>query len=295
MNPATLSAVHARVRAFAARFRTPLTMLAVIVFVGGAFISARELDFSKVRLLPVLINFLALGPAMFCLSVIGLQQLARLAGTRIAFRAAWRAMIYGGVAELLPVPGSAIARGAALVKSGAGFKNSAIVMAWSTAQTLGVAGTIGAVPIFLVYPAFGGALGAASVCVLAASVMWMARQTGNVLAIVAVKVAMVFGSALRAILGFAAIGHPIPPVKSLVFAIEGALTSIVGIVPAGIGVGEVFSAAMALTVAVAPAAAFLAKAVNRLIGLVFLGVLFTAERLSAARVPPPDAPPTGQS
>ena len=159
----------------------------------------------------------------------------------------------------------------------------------------GVAGTIGAVPIFLVYPAFGAALGAASVCVLAASLMWMARQTGNVLAIVAVKVAMVFGSALRAILGFAAIGHPIPPVKSLVFAIEGALTSIVGIVPAGIGVGEVFSAAMALTVAVAPAAAFLAKAVNRLIGLVFLGVLFTAERLSAARVPPPDAPPTGPS
>ena len=38
MNPATLSAVHARVRAFAARFRTPLTMLAVIVFVGGAYL-----------------------------------------------------------------------------------------------------------------------------------------------------------------------------------------------------------------------------------------------------------------
>lgn len=291
MNPALFSAIHAQVRAFASRFRTPLTILAVMVLVGGTIVCARELDFAKIRILPVLLNFLVLGPAMFCLSVLGLQQLARLVGTKIGFWEALRAMIYGGVAELLPVPGSAIARGAALVKSGAGLKKSAIVMAWSTVQTLGLSGMIGAVPIILVYPAFGSLLGGASICLFAVSMLWMARQTGNVIAIVSVKIAMIFGSALRAILGFAAIGHPIAPIKSLVFAIEGALTSVVGIVPAGIGVGELFSAALALTVAVPPAAAFLAKVVNRLIGLVFLGLLFAADRLLAAgRVKESDAP-----
>jgi uncharacterized protein (TIRG00374 family) len=84
---------------------------------------------------------------------------------------------------------------------------------------------------------------------------------------------MVGVSILRLALCFWAIGHPASISQAMAFSLSGVVGSAVSIVPAGLGVRELVSSAIAPFAGLDPAAAFIATATDRLVELVILLVL----------------------
>lgn len=74
-------------------------------------------------------------------------------------------------------------------------------------------------------------------------------------------------TALRIVCAFAIIGFTLPIESGLIFSFATIAGSAAAIAPAGLGISEAFSAGLAPIVSVAPATAFLAVALNRIVGL----------------------------
>ncbi len=246
-----------------------MTTIAVAVFIVGFYIAAREVDLDKIHSLPVLLNAVVVNPIVILVSAISLRQMALVGGHSLTFRTAFEATVYGRAAEFLPVPGTVIASGTALIRSGVNARMTASVMTASALLLLALSGLIGGVPIYLTYPALGVLVLGVSSAVCLATTWWIHSRVGlrHTVLISLVRLTNVALSIVRAFLSFAAIGAQVPLHKITVFAVNGTLTSIIGIVPAGIGIGELMAMGLALTVAVPPATAFLAIAVNRLTGM----------------------------
>lgn len=81
---------------------------------------------------------------------------------------------------------------------------------------------------------------------------------------------------LRLIIAFATFGVTIGWVDAALYAIAPTLGAAVAIVPAGLGVNEAIAAGLATLIAASSASAFLAIALNRVLGLVAGGAMVLA-------------------
>jgi len=269
--------VRQGLREIATRYRIPLLVASMALFVGGSVWSIGNLDLepAAVSVAPILLVLIVLVPLGILVSAWNLQLLARTVETRISLAHSIAATAYGRIAEILPIPGAAMVRGAALLGSGANFGAMIGVLAWSSLMTLATAGLFAAIPVLLRFPLQGWVIMAGSACAFVASVAWVARRAGLgiVGGMIAVRFLTLILTTLRFAACFAAISAIVPPVDTLLFVVGSTLTTYIGIVPAGLGIGESISAALAVVVGVAPAAAFLAAAINRISGLVVSGVV----------------------
>ena len=128
--------------------------------------------------------------------------------------------------------------------------------------------------------ALGGAIGSA------ASFSWLARTAGPALALQA-GLHRLSGMALIAVrlhFAFLTLGVSVPLADTLPFALANIAGSAASIAPAGLWISETLAAGAAVTVKIAPAAAFLAVGLDRLICLSASGLLalFTGRQRSAA-------------
>ena len=274
---ATLSEQVAKIRTVGSRWRLPLTLGAAAVFIIGLGMSARYLDlnWSQVSIAPILLILLCLGPLGLVLAAISLQLSARAVGRRIGFRDALAASAIGRISEILPVPGGAMVRGAALVRSGAGLGESTWIVTLTAFLTLSMATALGSVPFMATGSPVGYIVLIAGGGGTLVSILWIVRRAGA--AVAAAMVVLRLGNLVlgvaRVSAAFAAIGLALGPVDAALFVICATLGTSVAIVPAGLGVAEVIAAALALLVQVPPAGAFLAVALNRVVGLVMSGVV----------------------
>ncbi|WP_271077447.1 hypothetical protein [Aurantiacibacter sp. MUD61] len=286
-----LISLSAALRAFSARNRIALTVIAVLLFGGGMVWAVGQLDVTLASLewRPLLVVVLVFVPLDIALSALNLSLLAKIVDTRISAKDSLVATVIGRVAEVLPIPGAALVRGAALLRSGASFKAMIGVLAVSSLMTLALAGVFAAIPLLPREPWLAYVLLAGSVLVFIGSMGWVARKAGAAIvsAMLALRLGILALTTLRFVACFLVIGSIVPVRDALLFVVGGTVTTYVGILPAGLGVSEGISAALALLIGVLPAAAFLAAAINRLCGLGVGGVIALAMIATGAYQPRP--------
>lgn len=258
-----------RARAFAEQWRKPILAVALIAFVVGFAISVREigLDLATIRPVPLIVLAAVTVPLSIAYSAVNMMLMANAAGVSIGFRGGVTISVIAQASEILPLPGGAIVRAASLVRAGGSTVQSAqlvllFALLWVATAAVGAG-------LALAHLGWGAAFLAIGVATWLALFAWLATRFGTRLALVAgglrlVGVALV---AWRLSLAFAAIGLVLAPADCLAFAFAMILGSTAAIVPAGLGVAEGLSALMAGPSGIDPAAAFLAVALNRVLGL----------------------------
>jgi len=262
-------------RKAAARWRVHLIVAAAALFAVGLGVSIGSLDltWNQVAIGPALLILGGLGPLTLVTASLSLQLSATAVGRQIGFRDGLSVSAVGSIAELLPLPGGAMVRGAALMRAGAGVRDSTWIVMLTAVLTLSMATALGSAPLIAAGSGLGYLFLAAGSGGTLVSVVWIARRarTSLALAMVALRLVILVLGVARVSAAFAAIGLAIRPIEATLFVISSALGSAVSIVPAGLGISEAIAAALALLVAVPPAAAFVAVALNRILGLFVSG------------------------
>lgn len=263
-----------QVQAMANRWRLPLTVTAAgLFFVGLGFsITSLDLRWDQVSLTAILL-IIVLGPFSLALAAMSLQLTARAVGRHIGFLNGVAVSAIGSIAELLPLPGGAMVRGAALMRAGAGLRESTWIVTLTAVLTLGMAAVLASLPLIAAGSVTGYAFLGGGAAGTFLSIMWIMRRTGLVVAaaMIATRLGILALGVVRVSAAFAAIGLPVGPIEAGLFVISTALGTTVAIVPAGLGVSEAIAAALASLIEVPPAAAFLAVALNRALGLCVSG------------------------
>jgi hypothetical protein len=251
--------------------KLPATILGVALLIGGTFWSLARLDigWSEVRLLPLVANLVLAQSALLAIAAITLRLSAKAVGTEIGFREALRFVAFATFAEILPLPGGALVRGAALMRSGASLGGAtsivtltailslALLVAMSAAALIGL-GTPEALPV----------LGLALVGLLASFAV-IARRAGFALslAILAIRLFTAAAGAVSIYLALVTLAQPAGILEAALLTVSATLGSAVMVIPAGIGISEGIAAGLATLTNVAPEAAFLAVAIHRALGL----------------------------
>ncbi|NCP18298.1 MAG: hypothetical protein GW855_03960 [Erythrobacter sp.] len=277
----------AMVRDALSRRRRSMLTLATILFVGGLAWAFRSAGIAIADLAwRWLLAAGALGMVGVILNGVELSWCARALGKRVPAGEAIQLSSMGILSNLLPIPGSVLVRGGALVARGAGMAESGRVLLFVGLLRLAVAGAITGIallPLTLGIPVIAGSLVATMVLFAL-----IARIGGvaNALMLLALRMGMLATVAVQLLLCFRALGVDAVLRDSALQAIAPVVGSAVGIVPGGLGVSEAIGAALAVLISASPALAFAALALNRMAGYAcaFLTVLgFQARDLAARR------------
>ncbi|MBX7536185.1 flippase-like domain-containing protein [Qipengyuania sp. GH1] len=266
---AKLQPVLASLKRYRAQLRVAMLVLAFAIFVSGAALSIDRLALkpSDLVLAPLMLLSLGIVPVAIAYSSINMMLMGKAVGAPIGFVEGMRISVFAQVAELLPIPGGAIVRTAALMNRGAGtLRSTGVVLAFALLW-VSVAAVGGGLALLNTGIAgqtllVAGLVGSIGICA------WLANRFGWRIALPALGLRL-FGIALvsvRTVLAFAAIGLALGWSDSLAFVFGIILGSAASIVPAGLGIGEGISALLAVPLAVAPEAAFLAVGLARLVG-----------------------------
>jgi len=266
-----LEALHGRV-AFLRKHRTPFTIAASVIFLVGLVWSFQKLNLSlsELDIWPALGLFFVMAPLGILYGAIGLIILVHIAGgTKINLAESVKITAYAQLAESLPLPGGAIVRTAALMKSGVKTTKSvglvvATAILWISVAALGAGGVLITQGSILGYALFG--VGLLAVLPVITWIFKLSDVSITALIIFHRMVGVVM-MAIRILLAFAILKLTVSFETALFFTFANIAGSATSLAPAGLGVGEVFAAAMADLVKVLPATAFLAIALNRIIGL----------------------------
>lgn len=253
-----------------------LAAAAALFSVGvGLSVSALKLSWDQIALGPLLLILVLLGPLTLALASVTLQVTAWAVGRRIGFREGVAVSALGSIAELLPVPGGAMVRGAALLRAGARLAESTWVVTLTAGLTFSMSAVAGSAPLVAGGSVVGYLFLAAGLAGTGVATGWIACRAGLrvALAMIVLRVGSLGLAVIRVSMAFAAISMAVGPIDAALFVIGTTLGQAVSIVPAGLGLGEGLAAALALLIDVPPAAAFVAVALNRILGLVVSGAL----------------------
>lgn len=128
------------------RRRSLLLVAAALLFLGAMAFAVGSLPDGElhVRWPLVVLTGVVGAPALLVMNGVEYAMSARLVGHRVDRRDAMAVAVYGGAANLLPLPGTALVRLQALTRQGAGVRRAAgstgiVAIAW-----LGAAGFVGA-------------------------------------------------------------------------------------------------------------------------------------------------------
>ncbi|WP_159437136.1 lysylphosphatidylglycerol synthase domain-containing protein [Parasphingorhabdus marina] len=254
------------------RFRRSVLIVAVLALVAGIYLSLRNQPelLQDVQWTPLVVLALFAVPVTMFFNALEFVLSARLIGHRVGMKSAVETTIVGSVANLLPIPGGAIVRVAALKSEGAsvakGTSTMIFVVAIWAAVSFGysgiwlVAGGIGMLGLLFLMIGLAGAIACFA----------MSRQLLDDSLITAQLFACKFGlvlfDALRLYLCLLALGVMAGFGQASVLTVSGFVGASFSIVPAGLGIREGVSALLGPLVGLTAAAAFMASAANRLVG-----------------------------
>jgi hypothetical protein len=215
-------------------------------------------------------------PATVFLNAAAYQISARLWGRRESLPMALRVTVAGTIANLAPVPGAALVRVAALRAVGMSWRESAA--ATSAVSLVWVAVSLFYSAAWLIVfdrQAFSVAASLGGIVTVMLAIRFTPVGRRYLLAVTTlISVGLVLVDVVRLYLAFhsLSINADFGAVSTLVAA--SALSSLAGIFPAGVGLREYLSAAMSPLVGLPVEATIIAAAINRLLGLAVLVILF---------------------
>lgn len=252
------------------KWRKPLLLGGLGIFVIGCTLSIIDLgiapDDIEIQALAILLTLLA--PLGLIYAAVNMLVTARAAKVEMGFGQSIRIASFAQLAEVLPLPGGAIVRTAALVKRGATTAHSAShvlanALIWIACAAF-AAGlsllSLGWIPALLAIGGFLVAVGATG---------WLAARAGPGVAFVSLAL-RIFGLLLvaaRLYFSFAALQLTVNLDETLVFAFASIAGSASSIAPAGLGISEGLAAILSQATSTIPAAAFIAVGLNRLVSL----------------------------
>ncbi len=243
---------------------------------GSLFLAACSWAFAQLginpmelKLVPFLVLFFLLSPLSLVYGGYGLIMLANSSGTSMRPGFAMRTSAWAQLAEALPLPGGAMVRTGALMKAGVGTKRSAWLVINTAILWISLAAMFSGMVVYQQSRELGLILGVPATALTAASLGWIIFDAGwvQMALTLAHRLAGLLLMALRLQISFAILGHAVDLGSTMPFALASIAGSASSIAPAGLGVSEILAAVMAGSVAVAPALALLAVALNRLIAL----------------------------
>lgn len=247
-------------------------ILAVVVFCIGTVYAMQQvtLPAGGLEIRPLLLLVLAGIPATILLNTLEMELSAKMLGRRFGFQQALGTTIMASAANMLPLPGAAMMRVAGLSGLGATVREGGSVTIALAVLWVGVATTMTGAFLFAVGPSLAAMVVAGGLAATFVSMRLLVRTSGEVrlaFSALLIRCAMVFVAVLRLMMCFEMLGLEASLGQIMVFAVSGVVGSAVSIVPAGLGVRELVSSAMAPLAGIAPAAAFLATALDRLVEL----------------------------
>lgn len=275
-------------RNWSQRFQKPLLALALALFVAGSIWSIRSLQLPLQQLNgTALAMLLGLSPLTMVYSGVGLQLMARAAGTRIAMGPSITTSALANLAEALPLPGGAIVRTGALMKAGAGLGEGAGLVLLTAVLWI-MLGALGAgLAVLGTDQTAGWALVGLGLVGTLVSTGWLWRQARPLLTLLILlhRLSGIALIALRLYLAFQVLGLTVPFVRSLPLVLALIAGSAAAIAPAGLGISEALAALAATTVAVPPAAAFLAVGLDRVMNMLASGAVALVPLMQVRRAP----------
>lgn len=191
-------------------------------------------------------------PVTLALNAAEFRLIGATVGTSFGWRSAFSTTLLASLANLLPLPGSAVVRTTALVRAGAslrgaGESNALAAMIWAASATLvagvGLSGTGGPGPVVLAI-----LIGAVVALVLAG--LRVVRLAGAMVALrlVAIEVVTVAVSGLRIFLGFAVLRQSPGIAESVVISSGQVIAALIGFAPGGLGLRELFAGVLAASI-----------------------------------------------
>lgn len=273
MQPLSIPPIVEGIRTWVQRpgVRRGFSLLGLVLVAFGAIWSVATLDLSWRTVSPglLLVNLLALAPLNILFAAISLRINASALDCDIPTPRSIYTVAAANVAELLPLPGGAVIRGAALVDAGARLVDSTRIIILTSLLTLFMTVTLSLAALaFLADPAWGW-LALGSALGLAGILFVMTRHIAatHLLAMLAIRIAILSLTMLRIGVAFAIFGAAISWVETALYAVAPTLGATVAIVPAGLGVNEAIAAGLAALIAGSSATAFLSVALNRVLEL----------------------------
>ncbi len=257
-----------QLRACVGRHRGIATLAAVALFAAGIVWALGEtaFDLAAVDGRWMLALALCMLPAL-ALNAAELRVTARMLGSDIPFGESVQVTCWAMLANLLPLPGGAMLRGAKLYDLGieAGKSGQAILAGGALWVSLAVAITLLAV---VPLPALAIPL-ALALCGAGASMVWLVRLGPAVFALqlAVIRIALIGLTIVRIFIAFRALDLAGSWIEATAYSGVSVVGTVVGIVPAGIGITEAMGSVLAILISASPADAFLALSLNRLIGL----------------------------
>lgn len=264
-------------------------VLSAVVLGAGLYLSIRANAGLGGRVDPIYFGWLLLValPALIGLNATEFHLMGRLCGARIGARQAIETSVMAGAANMLPLPGGVITRTAVLrglgVDIGTGALANLVFGGLWLALALAVSG------FFLIRAgarALGGLFLAAGLCgalMLALLARRMGAGGGLLAGIVGTRLAAIMLESIRYYWALVGLGFLATLESGAVLSAASAMGSAVSLVPAGLGVREVASAALARAASIDPGGAFLAAALLRMVTLLGLLVLSGCFALLARR------------
>lgn len=263
-------------------------LVGLAVLVVGIALSLRALPDLLQRLQPLPYVFLLLVgvPATVALNTYEYQLITAMGGRRVRWTDALEISIVTSIANMLPIPGGAMARAVAMKSEGislglAAYLIAALLVSWAGAAFL----YSGFWVLGFGHPAAGWSFVSLGFTLLLTSVMLLAHgrvQRHLIAASLALRGIGLVLEAIRIMLAAASLGLPLQFSQASIFSTGAVIGSAVSVLPGGLGVAESVMAVLSPLAGLPPGEGFVIGVANRL--AVVLGLLWLLAVIAAMRV-----------
>ncbi|MEL7489726.1 MAG: hypothetical protein AAGJ73_03325 [Pseudomonadota bacterium] len=259
--------------------RRVVLALALTIFIGGLFLCLRQVPdlVDRISLQPFALLFFLCLVLQPLVSAGEFKYLVQIAGKKSTWRQSIEISIVATASNLLPIPGGAVSRIAAMrnfkiATSDAVRLNAASAMIWG--GFVFIAGALWALEFRGIAPMLASAT--AAICLFSTAFITIGSfrsQWTAILKLVGNRILGMTLEAARVALAFTAIGAPISLDQASLFLISTFIGAVVTLAPAGLGVRELITATLSPLVGVDPALGFLSSVVNRVAAILALVII----------------------
>jgi hypothetical protein len=260
------------------RFRRYGLAVALLVFAGGliwSLASLPDLD-HRISWAPLLLLLVIGAPVGTLLNSVEMYAISRIAGGPMTWRTSFELTVYTSAANMLPLPGGAMAKLAAMKVHGVGYRRGTAMILLSSAIWGGLAFLYsGAALLWLGQATVAAGFALAGAFLLALCVFGFARfAQWRLVGILALMRLISFPiEAFRYMLALIAVGASVGFLQSSIFVVASFIASAIVFAPSGLGVGETVAALLSSLVGIGAAVGFVAAAVGRAVRLTGLSLM----------------------
>lgn len=276
--------------ALARRYAHWVTTLSILLFAVtiAAAIYYSPVDLSSLAPVPLAVIFLVLIPCTLLINSLRIHVSSTALGTARGLRASVRAALLSSAANLLPLPGGAVVRVSHIAAGDASKLMSAgTVTVASIAFSLAIGlGGLSASIGFRPGTGHFGAIGLSGAgCLAAATLFWLLRRIRALHAcqLAAIETAAIATESARLWTCLAALHSTVSPQNAIALSLNTVIGSLFGLAPGGLGIRELVGAGIAASLQVSAATVIIAIALNRLLGMSFMGLALSVGALKQVR------------